>query len=165
MSNTHSSTHRLDESGWGCNGMAGCALLTVSTHLDLAPSLGRILVRLFLQKQEAGEIVVAPSRMSLHQSAFGERRQCVGPFSVDSKRPSHGLSLLVFHFGTCHCEHNRLGILRNISGPLAFLRNHHIPLPSSGHRNTAVGELPGESRLRPAENEGCLGANLTRLCP
>ena len=129
--------------------------LTVSTHLDLAPSLGRILVRLFLQKQEAGEIVIAPSRMSLRQSAFGERRQSVGPFSVDSKRSSHGLSLLVFHFGTCHCEHNRLvGILRNISGPLAFLRNHHNTLPSSGHRNTAAGALPGVSRVRPADNEG-----------
>jgi len=55
-------------------------------------------------------MVVAPSRLSLGQSAFGQRRQSVGPFGVNSKRSSHVLSLVAFHFGTGHCEHNRLGI-------------------------------------------------------
>ena len=106
--------------------------LMVSAHLDLTPSLERILIHLFLRSGKAGEIVIASSKMSLGQSAFGEQWQSTGPFGVDSRHSSF-LGGTAFLLCTCHCKHNRLGGLRNNSGRLCFFvyssSDHHNALP------------------------------------
>jgi hypothetical protein len=70
----------------------------------------------FPAKQEAGEIVVAASRMS----SFRETATLSRPFGVDSKRSSHVLSLVTgdFHFPHVTASTIGLWILRNNSGQL-----------------------------------------------
>jgi hypothetical protein len=106
----------------------------------------------FPSLQEACEVVIAPSRMSLYQSTFGEQRRSIGTLCVDSKRSSHALSLLMGAFYFAHVTARTIGdgYCTITQGDLCFCRVlpylHNALHVTSGHRNTTANALPGESR-------------------